>query len=1050
MRYVMMASAAAAAMCASAMPVQAQTGAQQHKIDLPEQDVAQAVSALARQTGAQIVIAADAAQGRRIRAVRGRYTVAQALERMLNRTGLRWGQTGDNAFAIVPQAEVSEANALDGVPEILVNASKAKWSLNTGIERTQNDSQPFQVFDQAAIKRSGAVDLEGFLASQVSANVSPTSSDQTGTFHAARSEINLRGLGTRETLILVDGRRMPSVNLAGGGSDGDTAGQPSITGIPLAAIERIEVLPSSASGIYGQGASGGVINIILRHDYHGFDMTAGIGGTYNGGGFERRLSMTGAIPLEGGRTTLNITASLRKTDPVYNRQRESMLVKARRAALANNPNYFSGAAPLGSTANIQTGDGTNLVLKPAYGGTDVGSSYTHAPAGYAGLASGGVAGLVANAGSYALDSSATAGNYGGNAMLVAGTEQGALSLSVRREMNDRLTLYAEAGANYSLARKTQSLGPSSITLSADAPNNPFTSDVRVVTGWPGADVSSRSENRQYRALMGAIVTLPFEWHGNIDITRARNVATGSNTPPGFDAALLTALGNGAVDVLADPATRNAGTYSYLAAPFGVLGGAARTDQFNLVTKLAGPLPIALPGGRPVVTLNFEHNSEVLGPTVNGQIGTDLSNLTYTARRSETMDALYFELTAPLFGAGHTLPLVQELTITAAGRWERYSGSGAPVYTCLTTFGPATAQDVAQCPGDATIESATTHNSHIDPTISAKWVPARGIMLRGSFATGYVPPQLNQLVRQPMLIYTDATDPQRGNEHIGTYIPDYGIWAVEGYTGGNANLKPETSRTITAGVVLQPLFASGLRLSADWTRIRKRNNYYNPQDIAYTGGVDSLQQVFAAFMAAQPQRFTRGTASDGYSVGPVTGIDLSWANLTGTINESWDFAGDYAFRALGGRLELNARATLVTKLAVEVQPGQPWLDYTGVINNEFVYGSSGFGSLRWKGSGGVRWSNSKLALGWQTRYFGSYYLNLDRTVNTNQGSAKVAAQIYHDISFSYNLPRGITVRGGVNNVFNTRPPLDTSQSSILYSKFGDPRLATWYLNLSKSF
>jgi len=64
------------------------------------------------------------------------------------------------------------------------------------------------------------------------------------------STINLRGLGSNETLILIDGRRTAGVSFAG------NSVQPDINGIPLSAIERIEVLPSSASAIYGGAAVG--------------------------------------------------------------------------------------------------------------------------------------------------------------------------------------------------------------------------------------------------------------------------------------------------------------------------------------------------------------------------------------------------------------------------------------------------------------------------------------------------------------------------------------------------------------------------------------------------------------------------------------------------------------------------------------------------------------------------------------------------------------------------------------------------------------------------
>ncbi len=75
-----------------------------------------------------------------------------------------------------------------------------------------------------------------------------------------------------ETLILVNGRRLPTL-----ANQNFSPRQADINGIPVGAIERIEVLPSSAGGIYGGNAIGGVINIILRSDYRGIE----IGLTYN-------------------------------------------------------------------------------------------------------------------------------------------------------------------------------------------------------------------------------------------------------------------------------------------------------------------------------------------------------------------------------------------------------------------------------------------------------------------------------------------------------------------------------------------------------------------------------------------------------------------------------------------------------------------------------------------------------------------------------------------------------------------------------------------------
>ena len=142
------------------------------------------------------------------------------------------------------------------------------------------------VFDSEQIQNSLAGSLDEFLRQQVPMNQSLTRLDEgSASADGNRSEINLRGLGVEETLILVNGRRQTGVvrDSTGGGPT-----QTDINGIPLTAIERIEILPSTAGGIYGGGANGGVVNIILKRDYSARTLTVRYDGTAEGGGATRR------------------------------------------------------------------------------------------------------------------------------------------------------------------------------------------------------------------------------------------------------------------------------------------------------------------------------------------------------------------------------------------------------------------------------------------------------------------------------------------------------------------------------------------------------------------------------------------------------------------------------------------------------------------------------------------------------------------------------------------------------------------------------------------
>jgi outer membrane cobalamin receptor len=91
----------------------------------------------------------------------------------------------------------------------------------------------------------------------------------------ASSSINLRGLGSLQTLILINGMR--TANFANRGA----TFQPDVNGIPLAAIDRVEVLPGSASAIYGGTAVGGVVNVILKRSYTGDRVSSSYQNTFD-------------------------------------------------------------------------------------------------------------------------------------------------------------------------------------------------------------------------------------------------------------------------------------------------------------------------------------------------------------------------------------------------------------------------------------------------------------------------------------------------------------------------------------------------------------------------------------------------------------------------------------------------------------------------------------------------------------------------------------------------------------------------------------------------
>lgn len=1022
-----------------------------NRYDIPAGGLVEALQAWSKITHQQIVYRMDDVGRKQTKGLKGEYGAIPALQTLLIGTGLKTVATEGGAIALRPlSSDEVEANA---TPDILVKGRKT-WSLNTGIERTQDDSQPFIVMGRKEIERSGAPNLETFLRNQLNVNTSPVLGDQAGGGLAqgggdkpvGLSGINLRGIGLRDTLILIDGRRQPGINVNGGDIT-----QPSITGIPISAVERIEVLASSASGIYGNGASGGVINIVLRRDFKGGELALNYDNTTDFAQGRGTIDLTAGVPIEGGRTRISLTGNWTKSDPLLYGDRQNIRERGIETLVKNAPDAFYGAyasPPAGQAVNFKSLSGAPLQLKPAYGGQVLSSAVGNVPIGYAGLQQSGIGPLLAGIGSYNVKQPDTASGFGARAPLIYPVDQYSGSLAVRRQFNNWLTAYAEVGMSNATTFNIYSNSLLTYIIKANAPNNPFTESINVALP-PSAryDVRIRNTASTFRSLGGAIIQLPWQWQAVAELAYSRSAYRQGETPPvlldDFRPRLEQGVVNGLVDTTTFPLPA-----PYYQTPYYTRRAIGRASNITPSLRVAGPLPFTLPGGKAQLTLNTEINTQ----TVDATASTNLTNnaiTTYTPQVKQTSRSIYGEVAFPILGGDHTLPLVKLLELRISARYESYTGDGVDPLNCNVPYTPGQADYFQTCPPAGTnITYSRTGNSHTDPSISMLWSPTDGITLRGSYTTGYLPPQLSQLVRTPTdTLLVMVKDAARGGEPIGNQF--FGLGYLTGFVGGNPDVKPETSKTWTAGVILKPHFLDGLRFSVDWTKIHKKDVYFSPIALLspFFGGT---QTQFDAFIQQFPNRIVRGPASDGFAVGPITSIDASMVNLNSLSTQAYDFTLNYDTTLFGGTLSALGRATYVDSLIIQAFGDAPAVDYAGVITNSFAAAGGGSGALRWRGSGSVQWTKDELSFGWQARYMSGYYLMEDKSVVQTQGSAKVSSQIYHDMNITYRFPFKMTLRAGINNVFNKMPPVDASQFPLFYSPFGDPRLRSFYLGVSKSF
>jgi iron complex outermembrane receptor protein len=1032
--------------------------------NVPAGDAAVTLKQFAEQSGQAVVYMVDAVRGVKTNAVKGSLAPREALEQLLAGSNLHAvadektgalsvtanGKNGDRAAQTDSDRPTSQGKVEDGrlvLDKFEVFGSK---SINLDLPRTRDDVQPYVVFDNAQIRNSQATNLGDFFRTRLPMATpnGPTSAVAfTPLGPTVTSSINLRGLGSNQTLILVDGRPMP-----GGSAGGANTSQTDINGIPLSMIERVEILPSTASGIYGGGATGGVINIITRKDFSGAVLTLNYVNTFDTDSAQRRADLTASTSLRGGATVLTFTASFGEANNILVADRD-FAQRGRDLAFANNPAVYTTSArvPRGYTTNIRNPSGANLVLKPQYGGTTLSSAITFVPVGYAGISSDNAAALVANAGRYNL--TIPNDTFGAQSQLLAlDSPLRSLGFSVRQKITPWLEGYADYGLSSHQGTSWNLAGTQgSATIAANAPNNPFTTAISVGFPLPGVVGVSTSKFQYTRISSGLVAKLPGGWQAALDYTWGRvrvrqyyastRLGDPDETGPGISA--TAAFANGALDVLRDINARPLDYTPYRMSP---AVSSYEISDYSGITQSAtarasGPV-FRLPAGDIVVSGSADWTDDRNPESFLRSDGTSNTLLTYTLspETSVTKRSAYAEMRVPVLAprAGMTQPLLE---LQVAGRYD-----ASRAHTYLDTVLP-TAQGAN---GPYTPVTYLTRNfSATSYTAGLRFAPLPDFTLRASAGTGFLAPARSQMnAGIPVPNFTPVViDPKRGGISGSIVIPDYKV-------GGNPNLRPELSESISAGAIFTPRFVPGFRLSVDYTKIDK------------TDEITSLLPQLAFFYEdSLPGVITRAplTPADqalGYTGGVVTAMDIRSVNFAQRKVEAVDLQADYTRKVELGEFHFYGVATWNRTFLARVAPGSVPVESVGFYN----------GPLKWSGNGGIDWRRGPWSAGWNVHYYGEQLIYASTatapavaTAVLNQGSDHFPAQFYHDLQVAYQFGRNGTgwrkifsdlrLSVGVQNLFNTEPPLSALSPTAINGGFQpseDPRLRRYSLNLQKRF
>ena len=279
--------------------------------DQPAETLSQAVRDVAVRTGRDVIAPAELLGNQKAAPLSGTFTVEEALARLLAGTGLRYRLVeGTLVVERIPLARSAK-------PTVVTDAERGDIVVTGTHVRGAPPTSPVITLTRRQIDESGATSVEDFmkrLPQNLSAGVDQENFGVPGSGQDITQNgagINLRGLGQRATLVLINGRRVaPSDN----GSFVD------VSLIPITAIERVEVVTDGASAIYGSDAVGGVVNFILRNDFKGVEPVLLIGTTTDGGGRQLLAGLTAGTNWTGGRAMLSY--EYRDDQPIDARDRD--------------------------------------------------------------------------------------------------------------------------------------------------------------------------------------------------------------------------------------------------------------------------------------------------------------------------------------------------------------------------------------------------------------------------------------------------------------------------------------------------------------------------------------------------------------------------------------------------------------------------------------------------------------------------------------------------------------------------------------------------------
>ena len=848
------------------------------------------------------------------------------------------------------------------------------------------------------------------------------------------------------TLVLLNGRR----------TSGD------LSNIPVAMIERVEILKDSASTIYGSDAIGGVVNFILRKDYNGFEFGARQIATRNNDYQAKEAWVAGGVTFPGGSITVG-AAYFENTQLGTNSRKLTILSIEELNALGGNPsnppNYFSGSFP-GRVSNSVLAGSPVLIGKPGYNAALVTppgkATPLDAPQTLAQLTAAGIyVPILASAGGSFTTTSLLNTALFNNALIVP-TRREIYTMSGEKELfGKNLKVFSDFyyadtlnGGVVLAPAPLANLTSNTLTIPANNPYNLFgrTLGVGQTAGAPNPrqrliELGKRSvdfQNFVTRVVIGfrGEINDKYSWETAFSYRKEvqSNLTNGGGLASIMNQAMIPLLDSTGtayvkdaqgryLSTLTDSLGNNLPIYNYFALP-GFNDprtlAAIKTDLFTTAFadarivdfRLTGA-PFELPAGDFRFVVGGEARRERLANhadsnfTTGGALG--FNPITGFPGGQRSTRSVFLETSIPLVNSKMSIPLVNTLDLTAAFRFERLTPGGdakTPKFGLL--WKPVDNQFLLR---------ATVSKGFIAPSISALFGPPGG-----NSPTVSVP-----------LSAAGGTGP--GGAAVPTvFVSGQFVGTIE---TSNPKLEASKSTSYTGGFVYAPKGLKGFSMSVDYYHIKQdKIGGFDYNAIVADINAKGVGSKYAAGLVFNDgSRVTTATAGQitSTNVSSLTlATDPSGDQFTSGVDVDVDYKMD---TAAAGFFDFGIRANMLGDYKARATPSTPYAQYA----RNFTDGANGLGNANGNLAGYVlkpylNWAYKDVKVSLNSTYLpavvaqGTLFGGAQPTNNQRADGKAYIIPSYHteDVSFSYTVPnfgrswmKGINLTAGVINVFDKK-------------------------------